>query len=74
MEHKCYIDEDGLTYAADTVKEIADKLYDYITEMYGKHTVLKIKTEAVYNSCKLISSSGEYLIRTKQKNIYCKID
>lgn len=69
----CTLDDSGLTYRSNSVSDIANKLYDYIMENYGVHTVTKIPTEAVYKSCKLISSVGEYLIKTKSQEIYCVI-
>lgn len=69
----CTLNDNGLTYTADSVSDIAHKLYDYIMENYGVHKVMKVPTETIYKSCKLISSTGEYIIKTKNQDIYCFI-
>lgn len=69
------ISDIGLSYKADTVADISTKLYEYVMESYGTHTVLNMRDNTVLNSCKRITSPGEYMITTKHDNmsIYCII-
>lgn len=66
----------GLSYSAKTVKEIAEKLNEYILEVYGPHRVHNCKTGTTYAGCHIISSPGQYFIESrKDKNIsiFCTI-
>lgn len=70
------INDCGLSYSAETPKEIGIKLNEYIIEMYGPHSVLNVQKETTYSGCNLINSPGEYLIIPKKdpnNQIYCKI-
>ena len=65
--------EEEVSYKTDTINEIANKLYEYINECYGKHFVLNIHNERLIN-CTYITRTGEYFIHTTNKVIHCFID
>lgn len=66
----------GLTYSADTVKEVSQKLYEYIEEVYGAANVDNLRTGSTYARCNIITSPGSFIIRPKNdpnKEIFCTI-
>lgn len=70
------INDTGLSYSSENISDIGQKLNDYIIESYGTYTVVNVQKEETYNSCKIITSPGEYLItpnRDSKNQIYCKI-
>ena len=67
--YTCTITDFGLEYSSDSISKIANNLYNYITENYGSHTVTKVSTNAVYKDCRFITSTGEYIIKTKHEEV-----
>lgn len=66
----------GLTYSAETVREVSKKLEEYINETYGPHSVDNVRKGSKYAKCGIINSPGEYIIYPKsdpKTQIYCTI-
>ena len=67
---------DGGSYSAETVKDVSQKLHEYVVETYGDVYVDNCRTGSTYARCNIISSPGHYVIHPKtnpQKEILCTI-
>ena len=73
--YTCTMNEVGYKYSNDAMDNVVDHLYNYILEQLGIHQVINTKNEAIYHSCRQISSPGNYIIHFKHSNteIDCKI-
>lgn len=69
------LDDCGLSFKAETIKDIVTALEGYIKEEYGRFTVSNLTKDTSVSSSasKIIDSPGEYLIQTNKLNIYCSI-
>jgi len=70
------LSDGGLTYSAETVKDVSQKLYEYVSEVYGECYVDNCRTGSTYARCNIISSPGDYVIhprKSKEKSIFCTI-
>ena len=71
---ECIISDCGLTCTRNSIKDLANDLYEYFHNEYGgRQTVIKESTDAKYKNCKLISSIGIYRIEVKNHTFECII-
>ena len=71
--YRCTINDEGLSVTTETIEKTAEYLYDYINENYGKHVVEGVKDKKTYMTCASIRATGEYIIKTKARDIHCVI-
>lgn len=72
----CVLSDSGVSYSAETVRKVSEKLHEYIKEVYGDVHVDNLRTGSTYARCNIISSPGNYIIRPSlnpTKEIYCTI-
>lgn len=72
----CVLSDSGLSYSAETVQKVSEKLHEYIKEVYGDVYVDNLRTGSTYARCNIISSPGDYIIHPSlnpTNEIYCTI-
>lgn len=64
------LSDGSFSFSANTVKEVSQKLHEFISQMYGECYVDNCRTGSTYARCNIISSPGKYIIhpRSKEEN------
>lgn len=72
--YTCTLTDCGLSYKADSLKEILEKLHSYVVENYSNfYTVINTERECAYKSIKSIVKPGDYMIIVANTNILAHI-
>lgn len=72
--YKAVLVEDNVSCATDEFKDLVEKIYEYVGECYGTHSVMDAANNKSLDNCRCINSIGEYFIYTRSGNIHCLID
>ena len=57
------IPEDNVTYTSKEISDIAEKLYEYVNEFYGRHLVRNARGETI-GDCRKVKLPGDYTLHT----------
>lgn len=68
----CTISDGGLSCSSDDLKDLLDKLHQYLKEAFGTYTISS--NDKQFKNALEIISPGEYYIQTKRDYIYCNIE
>lgn len=67
--YTCTVNEINFKYSNDIMDMVVERLHQKMLDTFGLHKVINTKNDAVYRSCKQISSPGIYIIHSKNENI-----